>query len=143
MAKDRSDKSRYHSRYRGGYVSASQYIAELICEKKASCDKKELPVKFWFVGEWKKFYSFQVVLASRLLKTFEPKAIIMALMRKESYKTYSLGSPFIKKLIQEEQTKLDNAEEVEATKFEDIDINAVPQHNVKTKLDKLLELDNE
>jgi chorismate-pyruvate lyase len=48
MAKNRTNKSRYPSRYSpNGWVSAPQYITELVCEKKAQKEKKELPMKFW------------------------------------------------------------------------------------------------
>ena len=44
MTKKRTNKSQYPSRYSpGGWVSAPQYITELICEKKAQKDQKELP----------------------------------------------------------------------------------------------------
>ena len=49
MAKKRTQKSRYPSRYSpDGWVHAAQYITELICEKKAKADKiGELPLKLW------------------------------------------------------------------------------------------------
>ena len=40
--------SKYPSRYSDGKkVTAAQYITELICEKRAVKDKKELPNNFW------------------------------------------------------------------------------------------------
>ncbi len=102
MAKKRTEKSRYQSRYSpNGYVHAAQYITELICEKKAQIDKKELPFKFWELKEWLKFYRYQVILANRLVKKYGEHAIISALRDNRTWKTYSLRSPFLEKIIQE------------------------------------------
>jgi len=119
MAKQRSDKSRYQSRYSPqGYVHAAQYIAELICEKKAVADKTgELPLKFWELPDWKKFYQYQVVLANRLMKAHGEHAIISALRDNRTWKTWSLRSPWLVKVIEEyvEKAELSRkiAEEVE------------------------------
>ena len=57
MAKNSSNKSRYPSRYSpGGWVSAPQYVTELICESKARQDKKDLPRKFWEDKDWEKYF---------------------------------------------------------------------------------------
>ena len=52
MAKKRTEKSKYPSRYSpNGWVHSAQYITELICEKKAKTEGKELPIKIWELKE--------------------------------------------------------------------------------------------
>ena len=71
MSKNRTEKSKYPSRYSPqGWVSAAQYITEVICEKKAQKDKKDLPIKFWEIKEWKSYYRYQITLANKLVKEF-------------------------------------------------------------------------
>jgi hypothetical protein len=102
MAKERSDKSRYQSRYAPrGWVHAAQYIAELICEKKAQNDRADLPLRFWELPDWKKYFQFQVVLANRLIKEHGEHAVIAALRDNRTYKTYSLRSGWLHKVIEE------------------------------------------
>lgn len=103
MSKKRTDKSRYPSRYSPrGFVTAAQYITELICERKAAREKKELPIKFWDLKEWNKFYRYQIMLANKMLKEYKEVAIIRAL--RDDYRcknTYSLRSPFLGGIIKE------------------------------------------
>ena len=106
MAKKRTEKSKYPSRYSpNGWVHAAQYITELICEKKAQIDKKELPLKFWELKEWLKFYRYQIPLANKLIKEYGEHVIISALRDKRMWKTYSLRSPFLKNVIEEYKNK--------------------------------------
>tara|TARA_Y100001937_G_C7130514_1_gene337091 strand:+ start:3502 stop:3936 length:435 start_codon:yes stop_codon:yes gene_type:complete len=106
MAKKRTEKSKYPSRYSpNGWVHAAQYITELICEKKAQIDKKELPLKFWELKEWLKFYRYQITLANKLIKEYGEHVIISALRDNRMWKTYSLRSPFLKNVIEEYKNK--------------------------------------
>ena len=106
MANNRSDKSSYPSRYSPeGWVSPYQYITELICEKKAHQDRKELPIKFWEIKEWKSFYRYQITLATSLVKKYGAEAVIAALNDRRCYKTYSLSAPFLKPIIEEHYKK--------------------------------------
>jgi hypothetical protein len=98
----RTDKNRYPSRYSpDGWVHSAQYVTELICEKKAKVDKKELPLRFWTLPEWLKFYKYQIMLANRLIKKYGEHAVIAALRDNRTWKTYSLRSPFIERIIAE------------------------------------------
>ena len=102
MTKKRTDKSQYPSRYSpGGWVSAPQYITELICEKKAQKDRKELPIKFWEIKEWRNYYRYQITLANKLLGEFSADAIISALKDNRCWKTYSLRAPMLRGIIEE------------------------------------------
>jgi hypothetical protein len=102
MGKKRTEKNCYPSRYSPhGYVHAAQYITELICEKKAKTEGKELPLKFWELKEWLKFYRYQITLANKLIKQYGEHVVISALNDKRMWKCYSLRSPFLKNVMEE------------------------------------------
>jgi len=80
MAKQRSSKSTYPSRYGGGHVTIAQYITEFLCENIARSKGKELPHKFWEQEEWAKFFRTQITLLNRqLIKKYHPRAIVKSL----------------------------------------------------------------
>jgi hypothetical protein len=120
VAKKRTSKSKYPSRYSpNGWVHAGQYITELICEKKARTEGKELPLKFWELKEWLKFYKYQITLANKLIKEYGEHVIISALNDKRMWKCYSrmwkcysLRSPFLKKVIEEYKDKEEVAKKI-------------------------------
>jgi hypothetical protein len=113
MSKNQTQKSKYPSRYSPEqFVHAAQYITEVICEKKAQTEKKELPIKFWELKEWGKFYKYQITLANKLLKKYGEHAIIAALRDKRMWKTYSLRSPFLENVIKEYKEKEKVAAEI-------------------------------
>lgn len=80
MAKQRSKKSTYPSRYGGGHVTIAQYITEFLCENIAKSKGKELPPQFWEQDEWAKLFKLQIVLLNRqIIKKYHPRAIVKAL----------------------------------------------------------------
>ena len=106
MTSRRSDKSKYPSRYSPkGWVSSYQYITELICEKKAQQESKELPIKFWEIKEWRSLYRYQITLATSLVKKYGEEAVIAALRDRRCYRTYSLRAPFLTPIIEEHYEK--------------------------------------
>lgn len=137
MPKQQTEKSRYPSRYSPGkFVSAAQYITEFICEAKARKEQTSLPIRFWELPDWKKYYQFQVTICNRLLKQFKAAAILAALKNPKAKYIYSLQAPFLKNLIKMEQDKLDK--EVKVIIKESL--NRVVQgerQRQPTKLDKL------
>ena len=89
MAKNKSNSSRYPSRYspkvdKDGFawVTGRQYIIELICENKAAKDSKELPRAFYDLPEWQEFYQAQINNRSlgKLIQTHGIEKIISFLM---------------------------------------------------------------
>ena len=144
MTKKRTNKSQYPSRYSpGGWVSAPQYITEFICEKKAQKDRKELPIKFWEIKEWRSYYRYQITLANKLLKEFTATAIIAALKDKRCWKTYSLRAPMLYGIIEEKEKEL-TVRESEASYDvvkKDDDITHRSANNQKSIISKLRELD--
>lgn len=92
----------YISKYSNGKkVSAAQYIVELICENKAKINKEDLHYRFWISKKWSTFYKNQIATAHKLVKQYDPIAIIRALKDPRSIKTYSLRSPFLMAIIKE------------------------------------------
>lgn len=141
MAKDRSDKSKYLSRYSEGYVSAGQYITELICEKKATSLKKELPVRFWKLDEWASYFRNQIGSAHKLLKQFHEKAIIKALNNPKARSIYSLRAPHLLPIIKEEQAAVEIQLKSQPKEIPYHDINEKPRER-HDPLSKLMELDD-
>ena len=101
-------KQKFPSRYSSGsFVTAEQYIAELMCERQARRKKLDLPQKFWQIDHWKKPYKIQLIAAQGLLKIYDAKAILNALKAKDGSNIYSLHAPHIDDIIKREQASLD------------------------------------
>ncbi len=112
MAKKRSEKSRYESKYSPkGYVTAAQYICELICEAKARNEKKELPLKFWELKEWQNYFVFQSKYANKLLKSYDERAIIAVLKKPANSKTFSLAAKWLIPQFEQENKNIAAADE--------------------------------
>lgn len=102
-----SNSNKYISKYSNDKtVSAAQYITELICERKALKDKKDLHYRFWLSKEWAAFFRNQIGSAHKLLKKYPDKAIINALLTNQGKKIYSLRAPHLPAIIEEEAKKL-------------------------------------
>lgn len=100
---------KYISKYSNGkYVTAAQYITELICENKAKQDKKDLYFKFWTSKEWSLYYRNQIATANKLVKKYNPQAIIRALKTTQATKIYSLRAPHLIPIIEQESLILEN-----------------------------------
>ena len=77
--------SKYPSRYTHGdkKVTAAQYLAEVVCERQAQKDKKELPKQFWNLPHWKKRFTSQLFAARGLLKLYDEVVVIKAIKSKK------------------------------------------------------------
>jgi hypothetical protein len=106
MPENRSDKSRFESRFGGGFVSVAQYLAENMCDRTARKERTALPAKFWQLPAWKQRFLMQVTLANRLLAKYDSTAIIRALKTPRGKTAYSFGAPFMGPIYQSEQEKL-------------------------------------
>jgi hypothetical protein len=107
MAKQPSDASRYQSRYGGGWITAAQWIAELMCERQAKKDGRGLVMKFWLQPQWKKPFAMQLRLANGLMKIYQPAAISRALRSPRGRGAYSLAAGWLDELFAQEQAELD------------------------------------
>lgn len=142
--KNRTEKCCYPSRYSPrGYVHAAQYITELICEKKAKVEGKELPLKFWELSDWLKYYKYQIMLANKLIKKYGEHVVISTLNDNRMWKTYSLRSPFLEKICEEYKDKQETAMKIaksleyDFSEKETFDSN----NNKKSIISKLRDLD--
>ncbi len=135
---------KYPSRYSGDkLVTAAQYITELICEKKAKVDGKDLHYRFWLNKEWEKFYRSQIGTANKLLTKYDAVVVIKSLRDNKCKNTYSLRAPFLKNVLEEHQ-KIHNSktydltleiDRTEKTRFRKTKI-------VKNTLSRLREIDD-
>lgn len=92
---------KYLSKYSNGKeVTAAQFITEIICERIAKKNKQDLHYKFWISKEWQKQYKGQIGSANNLLKKYDPKDIIDALLSKEGSRIYSLRAPHLSGIIE-------------------------------------------
>jgi len=125
-------------------VSAAQYIVELICEKKAKLDKKDLHYRFWLTKEWASFYKNQIATAHNLVKKHNPVAIVKALQDNKTAKTYSLRAPFLKSIIEQHEKILDSqnkefSQSIDRSEQKTYKTN-IPSKNILSKLE---DIDNE
>lgn len=110
MTQKMHQQHKYISKYSNHkVVSAAQYITELICERKANKEKKDLHYRFWLSKEWAVFFKNQIATAHKLLKNYQDKAIINALLSDKGKLIYSLRAPHLPPMIEEAQTLLNNA----------------------------------
>ena len=141
-------QSRYDSRYSPDRkVTAAQYIIELICEKKAKTEGKDLPIKFWNLPEWEKFFKMQLRKCHSLLKQYHEKAIIRALMDFGAVRIYSLHAPWLIPIIEKYQkivlleiAKIDKSTISPLSSCSTTPLIRKPQ-DIKTTLSKLKDLD--
>jgi len=115
MAKERSSKSTYPSRYGGGHVTIAQYITEYLCENIIRSRGQELPPKFWENEDWKKFFRSQITLLNRhILPYYHPRSVVKALKDFRCKKVNSFGG-FMKvklwKSVLDEMDKICRAED--------------------------------
>ena len=143
--------NQYISRYSNNKeVSAAQYITELICEHKALKDKVDLHYKFWEHKKWSAYFRNQIASAHKLLKKYEAKAVVNALLSPAAQKIYSLRAPHLLPIIDEAQNKLDKERQSQSTKFsesifrkESIDFQRQQQQQKNNSIiSKLKDLDN-
>ncbi len=91
MSKSQTKTKKYRSNYsHDTWITAAQYIGEIMSERRAASLKRDLPNNFWNLPEWKKWYKYQVYLAIQLLNRYESDAIINTLLSPDFKFVYSL-----------------------------------------------------
>lgn len=136
-------KSTYPSRYSPGkYVTAAQYIIELVCEHKAKFDKTELPIKFWNHPLWSSFFKKNLRKVHQLLKKYDEKAVIAAIKSKDFQYCYSIFTEKFTDLVQQEQYKLSTQVQPKSDKINRDTVEDQPRQRPtkKTLLTKLDEI---
>lgn len=137
---------KYPSKYSNGKtVSAAQYITEIICEKKAKLEKKDLHFRFWTNKEWSAFYRNQIATANALLKKHSEAAVIRALSSPTSSRIYSLRAPSLIVTIKQQEKLLESeaSQEKKQVNIQRNINNLGKTEKRKTNLlDKLKDIDN-
>lgn len=137
---------KYPSKYSNGKeVSAAQYITEMICERMAKKDNKDLHYRFWLNDEWEKYYKNQIASSYSLLKKYSDTAIIRALNNPKASKIYSLRAPHLPAIIEQEQKRInsENTElSVKLNRSTDVKFGTKQSKNSNI-ISKLKGLDNE
>jgi hypothetical protein len=136
---------KYPSRYSNEkFVSAAQYITEMICEKKAKIDKEDLHHKFWTNKKWSSFFRNQIATANKLVSKYGEKAVIRALKNPKTERMYSLRAPYLLPIIEQEAeivSKENSALTKNLERKENIS-HRQSGNNPKNILSKLEDIDN-
>ena len=90
MPANRTDSSKFPSRYGGGWLSASQYITECLCFLIARQEKKQLCDRFWQHAPWDHVFRNQIPAANTLLEEFPAQVVIAMLRDRRCWKLKSL-----------------------------------------------------
>jgi hypothetical protein len=136
---------KYPSKYSNGKsVTPAQFITEIICERLAKKNKKDLHYRFWLSKEWEKQYKGQIGTANKLLQKYEPKDIIDTLCSTQGLKIYSLRAPHLCGMIDKHIENKLKCPKVTSKKIErHIDSKGqIKNHNKKNIIDILEEIDN-
>jgi hypothetical protein len=138
--------NKYPSKYSNGKtVTAAQFITEIICERIAKKNKKDLHYRFWVSSEWEKEYKGQIATAHKLLKKYNPKTIISALSTSDGVKIYSLRAPHLIDIVDRQAKK--ELSQKDHTHKPPVDRNFLQEGkqnsgHKKNILDKLKDIDN-
>lgn len=112
MAETSNQHSNFSSKFGAGYITAAQYLAELICSRLANKEGKTLGQRFWLQPFWKREFKKQILAANSLLKTYSAKAIIKVLT--ENPGVWSLHAKWLDPRFQQAQQELEAAIAVKA-----------------------------
>lgn len=137
MPENRTDKSKYPSIYSNGWISAPQYVAEVLYSNIAEQSGKEFSKQFWSKDEkLRKEFAGQVVAANKLLKKYPIKIILAALRSPEGKRIFSLRMKTIGKLLEKFRKE---EEKCQVQTESNVDVNEKPKvfQTKKTLLSKL------
>lgn len=114
MPDNRSPVSKYLSKFGlSRWVTAAQYLAEVMCERRAKAEKKALPLQFWKTPPWDAVYRQQVAAVSRLFSRLDPKGAgtaataVSRFLRSQRGKTaYSMAGAWVVPFVEAEHKKV-------------------------------------
>lgn len=138
MNKDEKFKSKYAI---DTYITPAQYLAEIMCERIARRDGKQLPFRFWQTDNWKKTFQLQAIQANKWLKDYPMAVIFAGLRRPEAQKIYSFGAKaMLKPILDREQKQHKYISPTDSPAEVKIDIEAKPM-GAPAKSNKMKDLD--
>jgi hypothetical protein len=130
------EQQKYPSKYSNNkFVSAAQYITEMICERKAKKDKTDLHYRFWLNKKWSAFFKNQIASSHKLLKRYSARSIIAALLTDDGQKIYSLRAPHLPDIIELKESEF-TKENTTLTKNIERKTDIVFGNNQYTKINK-------
>jgi hypothetical protein len=125
-------------------LNENQYLAELMCERQAKKDRKDLPDRFWRLPAYERAYALQCRQAAALLKLY-PLETILAVLRTSGKNAYSLGAKWLHPLFKAaHEARPQPKPQVEMKQEVKPPIDEVPRPTFshgKSALDKLRGLD--
>jgi hypothetical protein len=134
-----SNNKKYPSKYSNGkLVSEAQFITEIICERIAKKENKDLHYRFWLSKNWEKQFKGQIASANKLLNTYPINDIIDALKSYKGQKIYSLRAPHLPAIIEEVASKRPKVDKT-INKTHDIKRNMLESGSKKTKTNNILD----
>ena len=137
----------YKHKTTGQKCNAAQYIAEMVCLRKAEKENVGRPAyALWNTEKWKKEFQSQVTKAYQLLKKYHEKAIINALNSYKGKNVYSLRVKWLEDIIKKEQVAINkiNEREIKEVEYKDNSrLNPQNPYGKQSKISKLRNLDNE
>lgn len=104
MAKRRTEKSCYESKYGGGWITAAQWLAEKACEREEG--RETLGTEFWKLKPWDAVYRREATHANTLLRRFAVQAITNAWESPGGRRVRTLGAPFFVAMVEKEDRRL-------------------------------------
>lgn len=97
--------TRYKSRFSDKYIALPQYLAELMCERRAKNLGVDLPTEFWRTSPlWKNYFFYQLKLAQSLTKSYTSTVILDSL--NEMKYVYSLKLAALLDLIEKKSKEV-------------------------------------
>lgn len=142
MPKEQTEKSRYISKYSPDkFVTGAQLIIEIVCERKAAYQNTKLPIHFWNLKEWEKFYKSQLRYCHMLLKKYSENSVLRALEDNRTKNIYSLWAPWLEPVIKEKEKEIEkekkNREVVKVDRSEGKKARSKRYKRTKDKLELL------
>lgn len=100
--KECSEKNPFKSKYKEGYINPSNYLAEMIFEKRNHYfNNGKCPERFWITGnKLHGAYKGQVISAAKLLKKYKCESIIKALKSDEGKFIFKIQDPKLVPIIE-------------------------------------------
>lgn len=135
MSNRQTEKSSYPSIYSPDkFVTFAQYLAEMMCGRKAKADNIDLPHQFWETSkEWKQYFTMQVLLANKLVRKYTEQVILTAV--KEIPYAFSLRLQALEKKMIEVNNR------ASAIEKKDIKVAEQPSQGRFNRKSKLSNLD--
>lgn len=80
-------------------MTAAQWLAELMCERRAAQERRKLALRFWDAEPDASFFMQQMRCANKLLKRYGVEQILAALNDPDGAACYSLSAPWLAPIL--------------------------------------------